>query len=164
MSRTLGQGCVVKWAWTFCQQGLDMDTINALLDTIKKTRSLPSDNALALSLGATRQAVSNWRKGRNQPDAVLCARIADAAGVPLNVVLGIVGEARAISRDEKAVWHRLAQMAVVMALATGLLTPGPARAHFAEKAGVCLLCQRIRRWLAGHGRLTPRSGLCAAVS
>lgn len=103
-----------------------MSSLNIFLDKIKETRSLASDNALAGLLGVSRQRVSAWRHGTNHPDAVACARIADLSGVPLAKVLGVVGEARALSRDEKAVWRRLA-VAAILAIATA-----PAMAcHFA---------------------------------
>ena len=103
-----------------------MTELNNLLDKIKKTRSLPSDNALAGALGVKRQTVSNWRNGHNHPDAVACATIAGLTGEPLARVLGIVREARAISREEKAVWHKLAaSVAAVILLAVAI--PLPAR-------------------------------------
>lgn len=98
-----------------------MQTMNDLLDKIKKTRSLASDNALAAALGQSRQNVSNWRLGKRMPDAVACAQIAELSGEPLARVLGIVGEARAISREEKAVWRQLASMAASVLLTTGAI-------------------------------------------
>lgn len=104
-----------------------MTELNKLLDKIKETRSLASDNALAIALGVTRGSVSNWRHGKNYPDTVQCATIAGFTGEPLNKVLGIVGEARAISREEKAVWRRLAAMAAALALLVGAIPlPGHA--------------------------------------
>jgi len=94
-----------------------MDELKALLDNLKESRSLNSDAALARLLDVKPQTMSNWRKGHNLPDTVACARIAEAAGVPLARVLGIVGEARAISREEKAVWRRLAAAAAVVLMA-----------------------------------------------
>lgn len=94
-----------------------MDEINKLLDRCKDIRSHATDMALAADLGITRAAVSGYRHGRAHPDALVCARISDITGEPLARVLGIVGEARAISRDEKQVWRRLATTAV-LALAT----------------------------------------------
>ena len=111
-----------------------MDTLNKLLDKIKETRSLASDNALAGHLGVKRQTVSNWRHGVNMPDAVACARIADEAGAPLAHVLGLVGEARAISREEKAVWRRLS-VAAVLALAALPAVAG----HFAYPGLVIII-------------------------
>lgn len=102
-----------------------MEQLNKLLDKIKETRSLASDNALAAALGVKRQTVSNWRQDRTLPDAVQCATIAGLTGEPLARVLGIVGEARAISREEKAVWHKLAANAAMLALiAVACTLPG----------------------------------------
>lgn len=102
-----------------------MNELNKLLDKIKETRSLASDNALAGAIGVKRQTVSNWRNGHNHPDAVACATIAGLTGEPLARVLGIVGEARAISREEKAVWHKLAANAAMLVLILGASTlPG----------------------------------------
>lgn len=107
-----------------------MDALQTLLDKIKETRSLSSDAALARVLDVKPQTMSNWRKAHNLPDAVACARIAELSGEPLARVLGVVGEARALSREEKAVWRRLAQAAaVVLMVATAWVTrPGDAEA------------------------------------
>lgn len=103
-----------------------MTDLNNLLDKIKETRSIASDNALAAAIGVSRQRVSAWRHGTNLPDPVACATIAGLSGEPLARVLGIVGEARAISREEKAVWHKLAtSVAAVILLAVAI--PLPAR-------------------------------------
>lgn len=103
-----------------------MTDLNNLLDKIKETRSIASDNALAAAIGVSRQRVSAWRHGTNLPDPVACATIAGLSGEPLARVLGIVGEARAISREEKAVWNKLAtSVATVILLAVA--TPLPAR-------------------------------------
>ena len=115
-----------------------MSELDILLDKIKETRSLPSDNALAGVLGVSRGSVSNWRHGKNYPDTVQCAAIAGFTGEPLARVLGIVGEARAISREEKAVWHRLAASAAalfVMLAATTLPGVGARDAQAAVQGG-----------------------------
>ena len=91
-----------------------METIIDLLNEAKKRTSSASDSALARHLKLSRGAVSNWRTGVSQPDTVTCAKIAEITGIPLARVLGIVGEARAISREEKAVWRRLASAAIVV--------------------------------------------------
>src|ERR1700741_1990792 len=93
-----------------------MNALNILLDKARETRSLPSDNALAIALDVSRQRVSAWRHGTNYPDPVACARIAEMTGEPLARVLGIVGEARALSKEEKQVWRRLAQAAAIAAI------------------------------------------------
>lgn len=99
-----------------------MHTISDLLDAIKQTRNIETDSALASALGVSRQTVNNWRQGRNTPDAVACATIAGLSGQPLNVVIGIAGEQRAVSREEKAVWRKLASSAMLFCLATGLVS------------------------------------------
>lgn len=90
-----------------------MKTIGELMDAIKERQKLATDSALAAALGVSRQTVNNWRQGRNTPDAVACATIAGLTGEPLALVLGIAGEQRAISREEKAVWRRLAATAAI---------------------------------------------------
>lgn len=102
--------------------------VQELLDEVKTARGLTTDSALADALGVSKQAVSNWRQGRNTPDPVQCAAIAGYTGLPLGKVLGIIGEARAISREEKAVWRKLAATA---ALLTVMVFPGMARAAHA---------------------------------
>ncbi|MBX3711472.1 MAG: helix-turn-helix domain-containing protein [Lysobacter sp.] len=106
-------------------------TIAELLDAVKKECGVPSDYALAKRLGVSKQSVSNWRTGTNAPDAVACAKMAEITGFPLARVLGIVGEARAISSAEKAVWRRLASAAAVV-LSVGVL--GVLAAHPNDQA------------------------------
>ncbi len=103
-----------------------MDTME-LLDQAKARAGLSSDSALAAGLGVTKQAVSNWRHGNKLPDAVACEKLAVLSGIPLARVLGIVGEARAISIAEKRVWRKLASAAAVV-LATGMAANSPAPA------------------------------------
>ena len=90
--------------------------VQDLLDTAKAAQNITTDKGLAEALGVTKQAVSNWRKGVSLPDTVTCATLAGYTGLPLAQVLGIVGEARAISREEKAVWRKLAASAALVAL------------------------------------------------
>lgn len=90
--------------------------IRDLLDLAKKSQGFSTDMALAKGLGISRSAVSSWRNGISTPDTVQCAALAGYTGLPLAQVLGIVGEARAISREEKAVWRKLAATAAMLAL------------------------------------------------
>ena len=90
--------------------------VQDLLDAAKEAQNITTDKGLADALGVTKQAVSNWRKGVSLPDTVTCATLAGYTGLPLAQVLGIVGEARAISREEKAVWRKLAASAALLAL------------------------------------------------
>lgn len=91
-------------------------TVIELLDAAKKAQGFTTDMALAQALGISRSAVSAWRHGVKTPDTVQCAALAGYTGLPLAQVLGIVGEARAISREEKAVWRKLAASAALVAL------------------------------------------------
>lgn len=90
--------------------------IRDVLDLAKKAQGFTTDMALAKGLGISRSAVSAWRNGVSTPDTVQCAALAGYTGLPLAKVLGIAGEARAISREEKAVWRKLAASAALLAL------------------------------------------------
>ncbi|WP_272760642.1 helix-turn-helix transcriptional regulator [Luteimonas sp. BLCC-B24] len=117
--------------------------INELLDKVKEVCGARTDGELAKRLGVSKQALSSYRNGHRLPDTVQCATIAGLSGLPLAQVLGIVGEARAISRDEKAVWRQLAATATLLAL---VLLPGlPAAASVDQRAVKadpdCTLCE-----------------------
>lgn len=103
--------------------------VNALLDACKKASGSNTDGELAKKLGLSKKAMSSYRNNARLPDPVVCATIAGLSGIPLAKVLGIVGEARAISREEKAVWRKLAATAVVLLCAIGLSMATPEKAH-----------------------------------
>ena len=128
-----------------------MDTISALLDRCRELRSLNSDAALAAELRVTRQAVSNWRVGRSHPDELAAARISAITGQPLGRILGIIGEARAVSAEAKKVWRRLAEASVFALAALGLTgAPGPAAAIDAgsyPQRDALYIMRNLRRWL-----------------
>ncbi|MBD8634476.1 helix-turn-helix domain-containing protein [Stenotrophomonas sp. CFBP 13725] len=105
-----------------------MSTIDELLDAAKAATKSANDSELAKALGIRPAAVSNYRRGVSLPNAVVCATLAGLTGTPLARVLGIVGEARAISSDEKAVWRKLAATAMALCLAVGLALPRDAQA------------------------------------
>jgi transcriptional regulator with XRE-family HTH domain len=109
-------------------RGMNMQDINSLLDACKVAAGVSSDNQLAAALGVGRSAISNYRHARALPDPVVCATIAGLSGIPLARVLGVVGEARAISREEKAVWRKLAATAMALCLAVGFALPHKVRA------------------------------------
>ncbi|WP_165780893.1 DUF3693 domain-containing protein [Stenotrophomonas indicatrix] len=124
-------------------RGMNMQDINSLLDACKVAAGVGSDNQLAAALGVGRSAISNYRHARALPDPVVCATIAGLSGIPLARVLGIVGEARAISREEKAVWRKLAATAMALCLAVGFALPQKAQAAATgfDKAAVYTLCE-----------------------
>ncbi|WP_372165789.1 DUF3693 domain-containing protein [Xanthomonas euvesicatoria] len=105
-----------------------MSTIDALLDAAMKAVHAKNDTELAKALGIKPAAVSNYRRGVSLPNAVVCATLAGLTGEPLAKVLGVVGEARAISSDEKAVWRRLAATAMTLVLGVSLALPVRAEA------------------------------------
>lgn len=98
------------------QEAWIVATIDQLLDAAKKATGAESDKELAGKLGIKPTAVSNYRRGVSLPDPVVCATLAGLTGEPLARVLGIVGEARAISAEEKKVWRRLAATASLLAI------------------------------------------------
>lgn len=129
--------------------------VQKLLDAAKEAQSIATDKGLAEALGVTKQAVSNWRKGVSLPDTVTCATLAGLTGIPLARVLGVIGEARAISREEKAVWRKLAATAAL--LAVGVLGSFPGLSQAAqgqEKAGPDIHYAKYRMGALGWlGRL-----------
>ena len=127
MSCTLGEDSSQQGAYT-------MD-INLLLDKAKKTCSISTDADLAKSLGVSKQALSGYRQGARLPDPVTCAALAGLTGEPLAKVLGIVGEARAISREEKSVWRALATSATMLLLVLACTLPQVHAQDEAQDAG-----------------------------
>jgi transcriptional regulator with XRE-family HTH domain len=120
----------------YLSRGLNMQDVNWLLDQCKEAAQATSDNQLAAALGVGRSTISNYRHGRALPDTVVCATIAGLSGQPLAKVLGIIGEARAITREEKAVWRKLAATAALLALmvAPALSERAHAATGWAEKS------------------------------
>ncbi|MGH8346601.1 MAG: DUF3693 domain-containing protein [Pseudomonas sp.] len=105
-----------------------------ILNRAVEASGATSDSDLSRKLGVSRQAVSNWRGGKKFPDTVTCATIAGITGIPLAKVLGVVGEVRAISREEKAVWRRLAATAMALAIGVGFALPRDAQADVGHSA------------------------------
>lgn len=127
--------------------------VSDLLEMTKAACGAGSDAELARKLGVTRAAVSGWRHNSRLPDTVTCAKMSEITGVPLGRVLGVVGEARAISREEKAVWRRLANVAATLVLALSALPlwAGNSGTHAqAERGNGYALCAMVRKM---NGRL-----------
>lgn len=93
-----------------------MSSVDWLLDAAMKATKAKNDTELAGQLGIKPAAVSNYRRGVSLPNPVVCATLAGLTGEPLAKVLGIVGEARAITTEEKKVWRRLAATASLLAI------------------------------------------------
>ncbi|WP_202840867.1 DUF3693 domain-containing protein [Luteimonas saliphila] len=109
--------------------------MNSLLDACKQAINATKDSELAAALGVSKQALSSYRNGHRLPDPVQCATIAGLSGIPLARVLGIVGEARAISREEKAVWRKLAATAALLAVVFLGAAPAPSQAVHGHDEG-----------------------------
>lgn len=127
-----------------------------IIEIAKQKAGSRTDAALAARLGVTKQAVSNWKKSRSLPDTVTCEKLAEISGLPLNQVLGIVGEARAISVAEKRVWRKLAAAMFVSAV---LLPVTSFASNFPTNGNAEL--DIMRNYVDGHGwlgcRLDPSS-------
>ena len=95
--------------------------IDEIVDRAKVAAGIESDVQFSKYLGLSKSAVANWRANTSYPNTVSCERLAGLTGIPLPKVLGIVGEARAISREEKAVWRRLAASVGALLLTIGTL-------------------------------------------
>lgn len=122
--------------------------ISTLLERAIRACEPATASGLAAALNVKPSAVSNWKHGRALPDEVSCAKIAELTSEPLARVLGIVGERRAISREAKAVWRRLATAAAVATLCVMTL-PGmaQARAVSASIVPANVYYVILRRWL-----------------
>lgn len=140
--------------------------VNALLDSVKKTRSLAYDNALADLLGVDKAAVSNWRRGKNLPGIEACAQLADLAGLPVNRVVGVIEEARAHSSAAKAAWRRVAQAAALTIATLGALAQPATVSAGSGNLPSYTLCAIIAAALAALARAAGalRPGCAAAAS
>ncbi|HIE5879874.1 DUF3693 domain-containing protein [Stenotrophomonas maltophilia] len=120
-----------------------MQTVTDLIDAARKALNVSSDAEFARQLGVSRGTIANWKSGYSLPDTVMCATLAGLTGLPLARVLGIVGEARAVSREEKAVWRKLAATAMALCLAVGFALPHKAHAAVSgiDKSAVYTLCE-----------------------
>lgn len=136
-----------------------MTEVNKLLDKAKEVCRLTSDASLSRHLNLSRSAVANWRSGVSHPDAIACAKLAEITGFPLARVIGMVGEARAISREEKAVWRKLSSAAALVLVALGMAGATPRAEATAEGVradnsthGVYIMrsLRKLARWLAGE--------------
>lgn len=126
--------------------------VQGIIDAAKSARGFSSDNQLAIAIGTTRAAVSGWRHSKHLPDTLACEKLADFSGIPLHRVLGIVGEARAISAAEKKVWRRLAT-----ALFVSMVVAFPAHAADLNAGSLSALC--VVAWVTM--RVTFYSSNCA---
>lgn len=130
-----------------------MTATRILLDRWKAAKSIPSDNAAALELGITRQAVSRWRQTPTQAEPNLVARMAHDLGDDAGKWLALVESERARSDADRKVWAALArQLGAAATLAAVALLPFPgnatSRVSSTENALTgYTLCEVLRRIL-----------------
>lgn len=127
--------------------------IDSLLDKAAEKCNAKNDSQLARALKVTPGAVNNYRQGVSAPNAVVCEKIAELAGVPLVKVIGIAGEQRALSREEKAVWRRVAEAAAACFLIAVNLSyfAAPAIASISRNHGsMHIMFRRLRELARGR--------------
>lgn len=97
-----------------------MPAINALLDKVKESCFLPSDNVLSQRIGVTRAAVSMWRNGGKPVPDERIAQLCAMAKLDGGEWMARIHAERAASPAEKALWRsvldRLSAAAAVVAL------------------------------------------------
>jgi len=103
------------------------------LDAIKRKHGIQSDYAISKTLGISRQAISNYRKGSAFFDDVVCLKVAELLNLdPMKVIADIHME-RTKDPEVRKIWRRLARQvgraAAVVLLAGQVVTlPAPAQA------------------------------------
>ncbi|MBD4132512.1 hypothetical protein GUH62_14330, partial [Xanthomonas citri pv. citri] len=84
---------------------MNMPAINALLDKVKESCSLPSDNVLSQRIGVTRAAVSMWRNGGKPVPDERIAQLCAMAKLDGGEWMARIHAERAASPAEKALWR-----------------------------------------------------------
>ena len=64
-----------------------MESIGERLNQLRKEKRL-SQESLATQLNVTRQAISNWERGKTEPDLQMLAQLADLLGTDVDYLLG----------------------------------------------------------------------------
>ncbi|MBD4089905.1 hypothetical protein GUH72_16560, partial [Xanthomonas citri pv. citri] len=99
---------------------LYMPTTNELLDKVKESCSLPSDNVLSQKLGVTRAVISGWRNDRYPIPDERIAQLCAMAKLDGGEWMARIHAERAASPAERALWRsvldRLSAAAAVVAL------------------------------------------------
>lgn len=128
-----------------------MQDINNLLDKVRESCSIPSDNALSKKIGVTRALVSGWRMGRYSIPDERIAQLCAMAKLDGPEWLARIHAERAQSPAERALWSK---MLARLAAAAIVLAPLAAQAHANQTAGDLGSATPItyRRWKkAGKG-------------
>jgi transcriptional regulator with XRE-family HTH domain len=86
-----------------------MHTPAELLDAIRERHNLPSDYAVAKTMGVPRQLVSRWRQGHGGMSDDHAARVAELLGLDPGHVLARLYAERATSDHARSLWLDLAR-------------------------------------------------------
>lgn len=140
-----------------------MPAINALLDKVKESCSLPSDNVLSQRIGVTRAAVSMWRNGGKPVPDERIAQLCAMAKLDGGEWMARIHAERAASPAEKALWRsvldRLSAAAAVVALLVIAVHTGAHEALLVALSPVVItdplyiMRNRVRAALRLRGRL-----------
>ncbi|WP_228738525.1 DUF3693 domain-containing protein [Xanthomonas euvesicatoria] len=142
---------------------MNMPAINALLDKVKESCSLPSDNVLSQRIGVTRAAVSMWRNGGKPVPDERIAQLCAMAKLDGGEWMARIHAERAASPAEKALWRsvldRLSAAAAVVALLVIAVHTGAHEALLVALSPVVItdplyiMRNRVRAALRLRGRL-----------
>lgn len=143
-----------------------MDHVNNLLDTVRKSCAIPSDNMLSKKIGVTRALISGWRVGRYPvPDARI-AELCAMAHLDGGEWMAKIHAEAAASPAEKALWRsvldRLSAAAAVVALVVLAVHTGAHEGLLTALSPLALTAPSIHyaKWNMGsHG--TPTGSFCA---
>ncbi|MEB1414350.1 DUF3693 domain-containing protein [Xanthomonas campestris pv. campestris] len=145
-----------------CQEKPVMDHVNNLLDTVRKSCAIPSDNMLSKKIGVTRALISGWRVGRYPvPDARI-AELCAMANLDGGEWMAKIHAEAAASPAEKALWRsvldRLSAAAAVVALVVLAVHTG---AHEAAVVAFSPLVMTDPLYIMRSGLFTLLCGLAA---
>lgn len=145
-----------------------MLTTADFLDRLRLRYALVSDGEAARLLGLTTASISKHRQCKSSFDGATALRVAELLELEPGFVLACAAAQAAKQANVRAAWSRLAELlgksaaAIFGAVLLLSLQAPAARAAFpAPAAGVCILCQMLRRLQAWCARLQvyPSSGL-----
>lgn len=123
-----------------------MQNVNNLLDKVKESCAIPSDNALSKKIGITRALISGWRVGRYPIPDERIAQLCSMAKLDGPEWVARLHEERAQSAIERAMWSKMLMRLAAAAIFVAPYVAGSnEKAHeikdFAkENSAVCILC------------------------
>jgi transcriptional regulator with XRE-family HTH domain len=120
-----------------------MNATDTLLNEAKEKNEITSDNQLAIALGITRAAVSEYRHGNRKPDIFVMSRLAEFTGRRFEEVVALIESERETNEEKKEYWQdfmrRIGATAASLSLILIGVSPRPVEA--AVLSLQCILCQ-----------------------